>query len=282
MSGLINEKLTSIDFYKNSMSMFLKNSPGMLERCQMFVDILKNLNNSANNVFDWLNIYGPDYEDKLDKDDEITCGWLDLIGEFLGISRHFNKVVEDKDDEGNVIKDKDGNVIYVVAGLKLNDKEFLKYIQATIQKYIFDGTRESLREAYYGTRLLNWDAYDHNKSVYPIKIQKYLSNIKKTVALNDLKIQYVQAKTKINNKDVLMNGVCQILCLGKTDLTDNLKTLFKAGALTIESLGITYIRTDEYTPIPTALYSLKTDPKPSKYYNDETKEMWVYGETQKQ
>lgn len=261
MSVLIDEKLTDVDFYKNSMSLFLKNSPGMLERCQMFVDILNNLNDSANSVFKWLNIYETTYSN------DVNSGWLDLIGEFLGISRYFNNV-EVKDSEGNLIRK------------GLNNTDFLKYIQATIQKYIFDGTRESLREAYYGTRLLNWDAYEANKNAYPKKIQEYLSNIKKDVDLNDLKIQYVQAKTTINGEDVLVNGVCQILCLG--EITDNLKILFNAGALTIESLGITYIRTDKYEPIQTARYQSpeQTQEESSKYYDDKTKEMWAYGETQ--
>lgn len=251
MSILINEKLTSIDFYKNSMSLFLKNSPGMLERCQMLVDILNNLNDSANGVFKWLDIYETTYDSNLNSE------WLDLIGEFLGISRQFNNA-------------------------KLTNKEFLKYIQATIQKYIFDGTRESLREAYYGTRLLNWDAYKKkaDSNAYSQKIKDYLSNIKKTVALNDLKIQYVQAKTA---EEKLVDGVCQILCL-QTDgtiYTDNLKTLFNAGALTIESLGITYIRTESYTPVPIAHYNDPEDPnKKSLYYNNETKKMWAYGEKQ--
>lgn len=252
MSVLINEKLTSIDFYKNSMSLFLKNSPGMLERCQMLVDILNNLNDSANGVFKWLNIYETTYDSNLNSE------WLDLIGEFLGISRHFNNV-------------------------GLNNVEFLKYIQATIQKYIFDGTRESLREAYYGTRLLNWDAYKKkaDSNAYSQKIKDYLSNIKKTVALNDLKIQYVQAKTKSGD---LVNGVCQILCLqtDSTIYTNNLETLFNAGALTIESLGITYIRAESYTLVPIAHYKLpeQTDEESSKYYDDKTKEMWAYGEKQ--
>lgn len=251
MSILINEKLTSIDFYKNSMSLFLKNSPGILERCQMFVDILNNLNDSANNVFNWLNIYETIY------DNNTNSGWLDLIGEFLGISRQFNNV-------------------------RLNNVEFLKYIQATIQKYIFDGTRESLREAYYGTRLLNWDAYKKkaDKNEYPQKIKEYLNNIKKTVALNDLQIQYVQAKTA---EEKLVDGVCQILCLqtDRTIYTDNLKTLFNAGALTIESLGITYIRTESYTPVPIAHYNLSSQPSTkSLYYDDKTKKMWAYGEKQ--
>jgi hypothetical protein len=245
MAELINEKLTDFDFYKSSMSLFLKNSPGMSDRCEMFVEILNNINDSANSVFNWIDIYNENYPENANSNanlDSTNSFWLNLIGEFLGISRYFNK------------------------DLVLTDSEFLKYIQATIQKYIFDGTRQSLREAYYGTKLLNWDAY--NDKSYPQIIKDYISNIKRSTPLNDLGIQYIQAR--INGKGNQMPGVCEII-YNSNSMSANLKTLFNNGNLTIESLGVTYLRGSTYVSPKIAKYDT------AKYYGKGSDEIWVYG-----
>lgn len=245
MAELINEKLTDFDFYKSSMSLFLKNSPGMSDRCEMFVEILNNINDSANSVFNWIDVYNKNYPENANSNanlDSTNSYWLNLIGEFLGISRYFNK------------------------NLVLTDSEFLKYIQATIQKYIFDGTRESLREAYYGTKLLNWDVYD-NKD-YPKIIKDYISNIKRSTPLNDLGIQYIQAR--INDNGAQIPGVCEII-YNSNSMSNNLKTLFNNGNLTIESLGVTYLRGSAYVAPKIAMYDT------AKYYGKGSDEIWVYG-----
>lgn len=245
MAELINEKLTDFDFYKNSMSLFLKNSTGMVDKCEMFVEILNNVNNSANSVFDWIDVYNKDYPENANSNANLNSTnsfWLNLIGEFLGISRYFNE------------------------DLVLTDSEFLKYIQATIQKYIFDGTRESLREAYYGTKLLNWDAY--NDKSYPQIIKDYISNIKRSTPLNDLGIQYIQAR--INGKGKQIPGVCEII-YNSNSMSANLKTLFNNGNLTIESLGVTYLRGSTYVSPKIAKYDT------AKYYGKGSDEIWVYG-----
>lgn len=247
MAELINEKLTDFDFYKNSMSLFLKNSHGMLDKCEMLVEILNNINDSANSVFNWIDVYNKNYPTNANSNanlDSTNSYWLNLIGEFLGISRYFNK------------------------DLVLTDSEFLKYIQATIQKYIFDGTRESLREVYYGTKLLNWDAY--NDKSYPQIIKDYISNIKRSTPLNDLGIQYIQAR--INGNGAQVPGVCEIIYnTSSVSMTNNLKTLFNNGNLTIESLGVTYLRGSTYVAPKIARYDT------AKYYGKGSGEIWVYG-----
>ena len=49
---MLTDKLFDFDFYKNSMSLFLRNSPGMTERVKILFDILLNVRDSQYKVFD--------------------------------------------------------------------------------------------------------------------------------------------------------------------------------------------------------------------------------------
>ena len=254
---LLNRQLQNVSFYENSMSLFLKSTPGILERCEMYFNILKNVLNCVEKVFDFLNIYYKDYWSNTGQNKTgYKSFWLDLIGEYLGISRNF------------------------IGKTRLTNSEFLIYIQATIQKYIFDGTRESLREAYYGTRLLNWDVYKNKKdssgknSAYPQKIQEYLDNIKRDVPLNGLGIQYLQGYLIFGDigstTKVPKPGYCHIISNYRDNNTNPLAILFRNGFLTIESLGIVYSRTTtDYE-----FYYGKYDN--SKFYANDNKSIYIY------
>lgn len=250
---ILNGQLQNLSFYENSMSLFLKGTPGILERCEMYFNILKNVLNCGEKVFDFLNIYDKDYWANTGQSKtESNSFWLDLIGEYLGISRNFI-----------------GNRI-------LTNYEFLIYIQATIQKYIFDGTRESLREAYYGTRLLNWDAYKAkaDKNTYPQKIKKYLDNIKRDVPLNELGIQYLQGYLVFGDigstTEVPKPGYCHIISKYRDTDTSSLAILFRHGFLTIESLGIVYSRTKTAYNFYYGKYNS------SKFYANDEKSIYIY------
>lgn len=250
---LLNEQLQNLSFYENSMSLFLKSTPGILERCEMYFNILKNVLNCGEKIFDFLNIYDKNYwADTGQSKDEPNSFWLDLIGEYLGISRNF------------------------IGNRDLKNSEFLIYIQATIQKYIFDGTRESLRETYYGTRLLNWDAYKKkaDNNTYPQKIKKYLDNIKRDVPLNDLGIQYLQGYLIFGDigstTKVPKPGYCRIISTYDDNNTSSLAILFRNGFLTIESLGIVYSRISTSYEFYYGKYDNST------FYLDENKKIYIY------
>ena len=130
---MINKDLLNFDFYKNSLSLFLKQSYGIVERDKILFDILKNVDLSIEKTFNYLDIfyYKSDSDNYISKNSVSgkTLIWLDFIGYFLGISRKF----------------------YIEETLiELNDLEFLTYIEAIIEKFNFDGTYENVWKVYNG------------------------------------------------------------------------------------------------------------------------------------
>lgn len=210
---LIREELLENDFYQRSMSLFLRDTPGIPERIAALVEVLQNVNECGEDIFKALDVFN------VSGDGQAAGAWLDTIGDILGLHR-----------EMEVTK-------YYVNGeyktnpatgvISLTDSEFLIYIQAQIRKYIFNGSRESLREAYRDSGMLNYDVY--LGSDYPTEIQDYLKHIGRASALTTLAITYIDDGA----------AACKI-SLGLTTASDNIKNLFLSGYLTIESLGIEY------------------------------------------
>ena len=148
--------------------------------------------------------------------------FLDTVAKIYGISRQL------------IVKEyyKDGTLVDNPSSIQitLTNRELLIYIEATIRKYIFDGTREALREAYYGTSLLNLSSYQ--QQTYPEEIRNYLQYIVKPSFLTELGIVYMDGDTP---------GSCKIALDGNESvLTENIRNLFLNGYLTIESVGIEY------------------------------------------
>ena len=148
--------------------------------------------------------------------------FLDTVAKIYGISRQL------------IVKEyyKDGTLVDNPSSIQitLTNRELLIYIEATIRKYIFDGTREALREAYYGTSLLNLSSYQQQN--YPEEIRNYLQYIVKPSFLTELGIVYMDGDT---------SGSCKIALDGNESvLTENIRNLFLNGYLTIESVGIEY------------------------------------------
>lgn len=258
---LLKESLQKESFYQNSMSLFLKGSPGIPERCTIYYNILMNVINSGEDMFKYLNIFyyqksgnaaPQDYFDLITETTDAAANarttfdnkWLDEIAALLGISREVycpgGKYNGEKlDGEATVVT--------------LTNYELLVYIQATIAKYNFDGTCQKLREIYRGTPIYMYDNY---KKYNDPTIKSYLSNIIKPSVLTELGIWY------IGN----INSASARIGIGTNDQIQkfpNVYTLFLNGFLTIESVGITY----EYiigSNIYTASFILDNVEKPSR------------------
>jgi hypothetical protein len=151
-----------------------------------------------------------------------TENFLDTVAKIYGISRQL--IIKEYYKDGTLVENPGSTQI------TLTNRELLIYIEAAIRKYIFDGTREALREAYYGTSLLNLSSYQQQN--YPEEIRNYLQYIVKPSFLTELGIIYMDGENPAS---------CKIALTGNESvLTDNITNLFLNGYLTIESVGIEY------------------------------------------
>lgn len=237
---LLRNELQQYDFYRKSLSLFMKQTPNIQIRCDMWTTILKNVLACSENIFNLLNIF---YY-KSDKDNylvnngyrlsDTSENFLDEIASIYGISRQVVLTENYKyDEDGKIIINTTPGIIQIT----LTNRELLILIEATIRKYNFNGTRQGIREIYQGTPLFNINAYQGDD--YPTEILNYIANIKSTSFLTTLNIIYAD--------NVESPASCTII-IERTQATANIMNLFTNGLLTIESVGIeyTYIDSDQF------------------------------------
>lgn len=276
---LISENLLSDEFYLNSISMFLRGSWGMEDRCKMYASILQNLNECSQNLFDRLNIFY--YKDENDnyftknKPDDMSLNayknaksdyWLDMVGDILGLNR--NVVVNIhyfEDQEDPEYRD-----------IVLTNLEFLIYIEATIARNTFDGSTETLRKIYTGSSIYNADAYRKNTNL-DSSVREYYESIIQPSFLQKLNIIYRTLNTEPDAQDT-ERLCCEIVVFGDENfVSDNLRYLFYNGFLTIESVGITYNREIKSDFIGAEYHEEAPDAiPPTKYEDDEALPYYVY------
>ena len=226
--SLIREELLNKDFYQKSISLFLKSTPGIPERLNMWTDILLNVNECGDNFFDYLNIfyYESPEQNYLKSHPGENNRWLDGIAQVLGLQRQviMTRFIVD----GNAVNEP------VTEEVTLTDTELLIYIEATLCKYIFDGTREGIREAYEGTSLLNWNIYDNSTALAgDPDIKNYLKHVIRKSELGNLRITYADGTDAAS---------CTICLQNTANVSNNTQNLFLNGFLTIESMGINYLK----------------------------------------
>lgn len=240
MSNFLPEELQTFDFYLKSMSLFLKESYGISDRCKMYFDILMNLINTGDTfLLKYLNIYSldlqgnPNYFENTGIDPNWTPNsgtpdggyWLDLLASIFGLSRTVRCAIR-----------KNGTTWEEVTPayfITLSNYELMLYLQATIAKNSFDGSLISLREIYTGSTIFNINAYYNNLNYDPQWVNFHL----RRTYLTDLGIFYIRPSDYTKDQPL----ACKIY-LPKTNInvTENIQVLFKNHYLTIESLGIAY------------------------------------------
>lgn len=228
---LLRSELQRYDFYRKSLSLFMKHTPNIQNRIDMWTAILKNVLTCSENIFNLLDIF---YY-KSDKDNylvnngyalsDTTENFLDEIASIYGVSRQIVLTENYKYDEtGNIIVNTTPGVVQIT----LTNQELLILIEATIRKYNFNGTRQGIREIYQGTPLFQWINYQTD---YPDEIQKYIQYIKTPSFLASLNIIYYDSGS----------AKCTIAIDSSMEsATANIMNLFTNGLLTIESVGIEY------------------------------------------
>lgn len=226
---LLRNELQRYDFYRNSLSLFMKHTPNIQNRIDMWTAILKNITSCAESIIDLLNIfyYKSDSDNYLIRLGYSLNGtaknFLDEIALIYGISRQVVLTENyDKNKQSIPLADRQ------IKQITLTNQELLILIEATIRKYNFNGTRQGIREIYQGTPLFQWIKYQTD---YPDEIQKYIQYIKTPSFLASLNIIYYDSGS----------AKCTIAIDSSMEsATANIMNLFTNGLLTIESVGIEY------------------------------------------
>ena len=203
---MIREDLLEFKYYMDRLSMFMKESHGIKEQVEIFFQQLAKVNEILDEYFSELDIFELNGE----KEATSSSAILDKLGAIFGCYRRFTVSVPAQ-----------GTVTAHNTDVELNDNEFALYIKCQIVKQNFNGTREELAKLY--------TTYEDNRKIEG--------------ALLPLTFIYVLYQTTTGASPVLNSVQCQIYWSDSENYdSQNLKELFLAGYLTIESMGIRYIR----------------------------------------
>lgn len=220
-----NNELLKLQYYLDHVSMFMKDSFGMNERIKNYVNVLNNVNYYSEEFYKKLDIFNypiPSSEKDEDK-------FLDYLGSIFGVERNLKITYVDNSGIFGEI-----GHIYTET-LHLTDYDLWIYTMMTIIKNNFDGNTISL------------------KNIYDPSNDSELSNGMK--AIKQLGIRYTWNIPDSANTPLFV----YIFLKGRDDrpfdtISDNLKKLFYAGKLTIESLGITSNKYFSYVQIYRGVY----------------------------
>lgn len=201
---MLKERLLNNKFYLDHLSLFMKDSYGIIDRLNTYVAILNNVNDIADDIMSRFDIYNVMFEgdyferNEIDKDGT-DDRWLEIIGSIFNIERVMNVTYLDNDTQE-----------YVTETLTLTNLELYLYIKVMISKINYQGTTEELIELY---------GNPFDEETYPDTSLKYL------------KIKYYWDTN---------SAVCNVYLPVGNNYSNNLIKLFLADKLIIESLGIQY------------------------------------------
>ena len=216
---MLDEKLLNKNYYLNAMSKFLLNSYGVSERYDVYLKILYNLDEIAEDIFSRFDIYNSaDWEEKdyfIRNNIDRTATedkWLDIIASIYNINRTMQISYTDPTTSPDPTD--------VTETITLNNWELYIYIKVMVSKLNFNGTAKEIVDL-YGTGGVGSD----DLSITYLGINYIWQNSNSTYPLSCQVIFY-------NNE--LINAF-------KNHTTNqNICKLFLSGNLLIESLGITY------------------------------------------
>lgn len=157
---MLKERLLSKDFYLDSMSMFLKNSFGMIDREETYRAILNNVNVIADSLisrYDLFNIFFKEDYFERNKPSGMTADEyadstedtvLDNIAAIFGLSRSMNVTYYGIGYANQYYGER--GVLYTEPIL-LTNRELYIYIKIAITKLNFQGTAGEIKNLYYPT-----------------------------------------------------------------------------------------------------------------------------------
>lgn len=218
---IYKKKLLDINWYLDHMSMFLKESYGIKDQYQWFVDQLNSINFVCDNIVNMLDFYNvlwnkdnpwkfgikfddgtsevksfKEYKDLVKYFDEkdIKLDFLDMIAKLFGIQREF--ICTYIDPEGtDLIKET----------ITLSNEELYDYILIVNARNNYDGTYDMIKETY-------------------------------TKAFGEETVVYFTENSASSTAEPLTAHICII----EDELTLNIKKMFRNKEFLIRSLGIQY------------------------------------------
>lgn len=197
---MLKEKLTEKKYYLDNMSMFLKESYGIEEQLNMFVDWLKSMDNLADVSISCLDIWNPEYKNdlkrKISNDEDFKP--LDNLASLIGISR-----------ETKISYYVEGETEPVYEILHFSNDDLIDLIIINIIQNNYKGTTKELIDLY------------QKKLKYNIYIVPSLKNL---TAYNSA---YCDVYLEVTRSD-------------GTTISENIQKMFKYSNLFLRSLGIEY------------------------------------------
>lgn len=201
---MLREDLLEFKYYLDRLSMFMKESHGIAEQTEIFYRQLVQVNSALDQFFGQLDIFG------FTGEPTESSAVLDKIGAIFECYRNFTVLVPEQ-----------GQTPAHHVEVDLDDRDFAVYIKCQIAKQNFMGTREELAKIY--------STYDESE---------------KKRGLLDLTFIYVFYQVTDTTPVFLNSSQCDIYWSNATEYSSaKLEALFRAGYLTIESMGILYNRT---------------------------------------
>lgn len=238
---MVDKKWLNKNYYFNAMSKFLLNSYGTEERFDIYLKILKNIDNIGEDIFSRLDIYNvanwdeSDYFVRNDVDKTLTDDkWLDLIAAIYNINRTMKVTYFDS----RLTPPAD-----VTESITLNNWELFIYIKVMISKLNYMGTTKEIIDLYGNGKPDLSDPQDI----------KYLG------------ISYIWSMSSLN---------CQVILANNTLVSDfnnftgnqNICKLFLSDYLLIESVGIQYSKNLNAKLVPAKFYGPSSTPN-AKFYD---------------
>ena len=197
---MLKEKLTDKKYYLDNMSMFLKESYGVEEQLDMFVDWLKSMDNLADVSVSCLDIWNTKYKNdlkrKISNDEDFKP--LDNLASLIGISRETKISYFDEDKQEHV---------YEI--LHFSNDDLIDLIKINIIQNNYKGTTKELIDLY------------QNKLNYNIWI----------VPSSKTYTMYKSAYCDVYLETTRSDG---------TVISENIQKMFKYSNLFLRSLGIEY------------------------------------------
>lgn len=224
---IYKKELLNANWYLNHMSMFLKESYGIKEQYQWFVDQLNSIDFVADNMLNVLDLYNVlwnknnpwkmrikfddeteenvtfySYEELVNYFDEknIKLGFLDVIANLNDIDRQFIYTYNDVENDVPVTKKE---------VITLNNRDLYRYILISIAKNNYDGTFEMIKNTYN-------KVFGEEKVIY---LTDNTSGTKLNVNI------YILADADELNSDIIKAFKSDLFIIKSMGITYNLKLL---------------------------------------------------------
>lgn len=138
---MLNEKLTSWEYYYNKLPKYLRDSETFPEHLKIWVEFIQGIDQYADDMLGLIDVFDANYLVRYGK----KCDdFLDKLGALYGVRRNFSVTYEEEVE---------GVPQTIHEELNLTQIEFLVLIRAQIIKNFFDGTYEQLVDFYTKARI---------------------------------------------------------------------------------------------------------------------------------